>query len=104
MNTAMEERYQTPADPRRSTKGANWEEELTKAEESSPEPAKRRGQGTQATQIPRIPEFKLGYAEKERQVVDQRVADRKQKTGYTPHDYPFCCQRCSFPLGRLGGR
>jgi hypothetical protein len=48
----------------------------------SPEPAQRRGQGTHATQIPRIPEFKLGYAEKERQIVDQRVADRKQKTGY----------------------
>lgn len=48
----------------------------------SPEPAKRRGQGTHATQIPRMPEFKLGYAEKERQIVDQRVVDRKQKTGY----------------------
>ena len=45
-----------------------------------PPPAKRRGQ---ATQIPSLPEFKQGYAEKERQVADQRISDRKTKTGYT---------------------
>jgi hypothetical protein len=28
-----------------------------------------------------MPDFKLGYAEKERQLADQRVADRKTKTG-----------------------
>jgi len=42
-------------------------------------PARRRGL---ATQIPTIPNFKLGYTEKERQQADQRVIDRKTKTGY----------------------
>jgi hypothetical protein len=34
------------------------------------------------TYIPSIPDLKLGHAEKERQAADQRVADRKPKTGY----------------------
>lgn len=45
-------------------------------------PAKRRGL---ATQIPNIPNLKLGYAEPERQVVDQRIADRKSKTGFSSY-------------------
>jgi hypothetical protein len=45
-------------------------------------PAHRRAL---ATQIPGIPDFKLGYAEKERQHTDQRIADRKPKTGYIAH-------------------
>lgn len=45
-------------------------------------PAKRRGL---ATHIPTIPNFKLGYAEKERQTVDQRIADRKSKTGFSSY-------------------
>jgi hypothetical protein len=44
-----------------------------------PPPAKRRG--TQSTQIPDMPDFKLGYAEKEREMANQRVQDRKTKTG-----------------------
>ena len=43
------------------------------------EPARRRGL---TTYIPSLPDLKLGYAEKERQAADQRVADRKPKTGY----------------------
>ena len=42
-------------------------------------PARRRGL---ATHIPSLPDLKLGHAEKERQTADQRVADRKPKTGY----------------------
>ena len=45
-------------------------------------PAKRRNL---ATQIPTIPNFKLGYAEKERQIVDQKIADRKSRTGFSSH-------------------
>jgi len=53
-------------------------------------PAKRRatkaGPATTtagpATVIPNMPDFKLGYAEKERQNADQRVNDRKTKVGY----------------------
>jgi hypothetical protein len=41
--------------------------------------AKRRGL---ATHIPSLPDLKLGYAEKERQTADQRVAERKPKTGF----------------------
>src|SRR2546423_7785472 len=44
-------------------------------------PAQRR---SLATQIPSMPNFKMGYAEKERQLADQRVADRKTKAGFTP--------------------
>jgi hypothetical protein len=44
-------------------------------------PAQRRGL---ATQIPSLPNFKLGYAEKERQLVDQRLAERKTKTSFIP--------------------
>jgi len=43
--------------------------------------AQRRGL---ATQIPSLPNFKLGYAEKERQLVDQRLAERKTKTSFIP--------------------
>jgi hypothetical protein len=46
-----------------------------------PPPAQRRGL---ATQIPTLPDFKLGYAEKERQLVDQRLAERKTKTSFIP--------------------
>ena len=42
-------------------------------------PARRRGL---ATHIPSLPDLKLGYAEKERQAADQRIADRKPKSGY----------------------
>ncbi len=44
-------------------------------------PAQRRGL---ATQIPTLPNFKLGNAEKERQLVDQRLAERKTKTAFLP--------------------
>jgi hypothetical protein len=44
-------------------------------------PARRRGL---ATHIPSLPDLKLGYVEKQRQTADQRVADRKPKTGYIP--------------------
>jgi hypothetical protein len=44
-------------------------------------PAQRRGL---ATQIPILPTFKLGYAEKERQLVDQRLTERKTKTAFIP--------------------
>ena len=44
-------------------------------------PAQRRGL---ATQIPTLPNFKLGYAEKERQLVDQRLTERKTKTAFLP--------------------
>lgn len=44
--------------------------------------AKRRGTGTQ---IPSVPNLKLGYAEPERQVLDQRMADRKSKTGFSSY-------------------
>ena len=42
-------------------------------------PAKRRAVTTQglATLMPTIPDSKLGYAEKERQHVDQRILDWK---------------------------
>jgi hypothetical protein len=30
-----------------------------------------------------MPDFKLGYAEKEREMANQRVQDRKTKTGFT---------------------
>jgi len=46
-----------------------------------PPPAKRRG--TQSTHIPNVPDFKLGYAEEEREVANKRVQDRKTKTGFT---------------------
>jgi hypothetical protein len=42
-------------------------------------PTRRRGL---ATHISSLPDLKLGYTEKERQIADQRVADRKSKTGY----------------------
>jgi hypothetical protein len=42
-------------------------------------PAQRRAP---ATQIPTLPNFKLGYAEKERQLVDQRLTERKTKTAF----------------------
>lgn len=45
-------------------------------------PIKRQGT---ATQIPSILNLKLGYAELERQVVDQQTADRKSKTGFSTH-------------------
>lgn len=45
-------------------------------------PAKRRGL---ATQIPTIPSFKLGNTEKERQMADQKIADRKSKSGFSTH-------------------
>jgi hypothetical protein len=49
-----------------------------------PPPAKRRGtEKTQSLQVPGMPDFKLGYAEKERQAANQRVEDRKTKTGFT---------------------
>lgn len=43
--------------------------------------AQRRGL---ATQIPGLPNFKLGYAKKERQLVDLRLAERKTKTTFIP--------------------
>jgi hypothetical protein len=49
------------------------------ATEQGIKPARRRGL---TTHIPSIPDLKLGHAEKERQAADQRVADRKSKTGY----------------------
>lgn len=46
-----------------------------------PPPAKRRGtEKTQSMQVPGMPDFKLGYAEKERQAANQRVQDRKTIT------------------------
>jgi hypothetical protein len=52
-------------------------------------PTQRRGATAQrhglATQIPSLPDFKLGYAEKERQHTEQRIADRKTKTGFIAH-------------------
>jgi hypothetical protein len=47
--------------------------------EQAIKPAKRRGL---TIHIPSLPDLKLGYTEKERQAADQRVADRKPKTGY----------------------
>jgi hypothetical protein len=47
--------------------------------EQAIKPAKRRGL---TIYIPSLPDLKLGYAEKERQAADQRMADRKPKTGY----------------------
>ena len=43
-------------------------------------PVKRRGT---ATQVPPIKDFKSGYAEHERQVVNQQLADRKTKVGFS---------------------
>ena len=42
-------------------------------------PARRRGL---ATHIPSLPDLKLGHVEMERQAADQRITDRKPKTGY----------------------
>jgi hypothetical protein len=47
--------------------------------EQAIKPARRRNL---ATHIPSLPNLKLGYIEKKRQAADQRVADRKPKTGY----------------------
>ena len=45
-------------------------------------PAVRRGL---ATQIPSLPsDFKVGNAEKERQLINQRLHDRKTKTAFIP--------------------
>lgn len=41
-------------------------------------PAKRRG----GIQIPTIPNFKIGYAEKERQSTNERIIARKPKSGF----------------------
>jgi hypothetical protein len=41
--------------------------------------AKRRGL---IIYIPSLPDLKLGYIEKKRQAADQRMAERKPKTGY----------------------
>jgi hypothetical protein len=65
------------------------EKEIIEIEESPTPPrpphglplAQRRGL---ATQIPGLPNFKLGYAEKERQLVDLRLAERKTKTAFIP--------------------
>ena len=49
----------------------------------APPPTKRRAVAKSlATIIPTVPNFKLGYAEKERQNADQRILDRKNKIGY----------------------
>jgi hypothetical protein len=58
-------------------------------------PAQRRGL---ATHIPTVPDLKLGYAEKERQVADQRVGDRKTKTG---HISPIPSQHFSIGVARF---
>jgi hypothetical protein len=47
--------------------------------EQAIKPAKRRGL---IIYITSLSDLKLGYAEKERQAADQRMADRKPKTGY----------------------
>jgi hypothetical protein len=63
----------SPVDPRSAPpRGGSTAEQGIK-------PARRRGL---ATHIPSLPDLKLGHAEKERQAADQRVADRKPKTGY----------------------
>ncbi len=66
-------------------------QEIIKIEESpagnkfsSPLIVSAKWRGT-ATQIPSIPNLKLGYAEPERQVVDLRIADRKSKTGFSSY-------------------
>jgi len=58
-------------------------------------PAQRRGL---ATHVPTLPDLKLGYAEKERQVADQRVGDRKTKTG---HISPIPSQHFSIGVARF---
>jgi hypothetical protein len=47
--------------------------------EQAIKPARRR---SLTTYIPSLPDLKLGYIEKKRQTADQRIADRKPKTGY----------------------
>jgi hypothetical protein len=46
-------------------------------------PAQRRAVGL-ATQIPTLPNFKLCYAEKERQQAEQRTTERKAITNFVP--------------------
>ena len=78
--------------PERSRARPQVRKEVIEIEESPPvltpvpppqaiPPAQRRGL---AIQIPTVPNLKLGYAEKERQHADQRIAERKAKTGFIP--------------------
>ena len=61
-------------------------QEIIKIEDSPPiAPSKatcRARDHGQATHIPGITDFKVGYAEKERQSADRRIADRKPKSGF----------------------
>ena len=60
------------------------DQEIIEIEESSaekPMPSVRR-RGAAATQHPTLSDFKLGYAEEKRQIVNQRIADKKSKTGF----------------------
>jgi hypothetical protein len=72
-STKVIEIKDSPVDPRLAPPRGGTAEQGIK-------PAQRRGL---ATHIPSLPDLKLGHAEKERQAADQRVADRKSKTGYT---------------------
>lgn len=72
-----------PARPRPSLEAINVEYSPLKTTPSSIPPAKRRAVAAQeATIIPTVPGFKVGYAKKERQHANQRILDRKEKTGY----------------------
>ncbi|MCJ1469131.1 Phospholipase C [Pseudocyphellaria aurata] len=48
-------------------------------------PSRRRG----GIQIPSMPNFKIGHAEKERQSTNNRIAVRKQKAGFENFDGPI---------------
>lgn len=72
------------ARPPPGLKVINVEDSPLKSTPSVIPPAKRRAIAAQgATIIPTVPGFKVGYAEKERQYANQRILDRKTKTGYT---------------------
>lgn len=66
----------------RSKTSSITSQEIIEIDESPIAPAKRRGL---ATQIPTIPSFKLGNSEKERQMVDQKIADQRSKSGFSSH-------------------
>lgn len=82
----------------RSKPAANQEIVEINEESSSPAPEiisatlvpppKRRGKSV-ATQIPTLPNFKLGYVEKERQSANDCIAGRKPSTGFTSSEDPI---------------
>lgn len=88
--------------PTRGRANPFGEHEIIKIEDSpiaSSKATRRARNHGQATHVPGISDFKVGKAEKERQSADQRVADRKLKSGFIG---PVSTVHFQVAVGHLG--